>query len=82
MEADRMNCPKGGNHHYEWARLDGVDRMMCEKCGHLAEYKPTPSQAELLTENESLKAELETKKGTIKTLNRTIKKFTKRQLEG
>lgn len=54
-----MACPAGGTHKYI---LQGND-YVCEKCGHISPFHPSPTYTELLKENEQLKERIKELEG-------------------
>ncbi len=51
-ESDSMACAKGGVHDYHWNYV--LQKQVCSKCGHIAEYQPVPNYGELLIKYEEL----------------------------
>ncbi len=51
-ESDSMACAKGGVHDYQWNYV--LQKQVCSKCGHIAEYQPMPNYEKLLLRYEEL----------------------------
>ncbi len=51
-ESDSMACAKGGVHDYQWNYV--LQKQVCSKCDHIAEYQPVPNYGELLLKYEEL----------------------------